>query len=855
MFKIIDFKTDYQTNPIGIDNPNPTFNWKYQAYDGFTQASYRIIVSSGIEKIKSKQGDLWDSGEVSSSSQAGIIYQGQKLKSRQTCFVMCIAKDNNNNIACSDIATFEMGLLCEEDWKGKWVSIPVNFQGSALYFRKTLDIPQKPIKRARAYICGLGCYELYMNGKKINGGVLNPAVTEYSKRVHYCVYDIKNHLIGKEDTIGIILGHGWFGSRALLAQLYIDFEDGGVWEDHTANCCGWWVTGSPIVDNSIYGGEVYDARLEEKYPDWATSNFKPGWEKGWLYTVLVSAPSGKKESQNIEPIEVIEIVDNVRSKKIDENTFLYDVGKNIAGWASVTVKGDKGSKITIIYGEDIDKSGRVNQLNLRSAKARDIYILKGGGEESYAPRFTYHGFRYAEAKIEGNAKILRFEAQRVCNAVKRIGYFHTSDEKVNKLHEMAYLTETNNLHGVMTDCPQRDERFGWLNDLVPRIYQTVNNISAEKMLVKVIRDIADTQDERGAIADTAPFYTGAKPADPVCVTLQLFVLKAYQLYGNIQIVYEQYQNCKKWVNYLLTRQQNFIVDYYYYADWVAPDCYKDTFTDGIYVSSVYLNWHLQLMAKLAEITSNEKDKQYYSSLAEKSKQALIEKYYDKKTKNFHSGSQSANAMALSIGIAPEQDKKEIAKNIADDIIARNYHCTSGNQGYRHVFYALSKYGYTDVLMKMLLNPEYPGWGYMLNCGATSVWERWEKEMQVEMHSFNHPMFASYDGWFYNCIAGIMPDDNAVGYDKVIIKPNIAYNLEYVNCSINTIRGKVTSNWSKKGDGIEYFISIPPNCTANIIIEGKTKSCKGKIEKTFQDGNKSQLYVLSGDYIILAEGKI
>jgi len=370
----------------------------------------------------------------------------------------------------------------------------------------------------------------------------------------------------------------------------------------------------------------------------------------------------------------------------------------------------------------------------------------------------------------------------------------------------------------------------------------------ERFFPKFVRDITHSQSGEGAIADTVPFYTGGQPADVVCVSYLMFGLEGYKQYGDINIVKDEYANFKAWVDYLLTRQKDYIMDYYYYGDWVTPTVFKDSITDGIYVSSVYLYWHLISMARLALIAGNSEDNIKYSEMAKQSKKAVNEKYYNKATNNYANCTQTANSLALSLNLAPEGDRKFIAANIAKNMIDKNYHCTCGNQGYRHMFYALSDEGYIDDLIKMITNPEYPGWGYMIACGATTVWERWEKEMQNEMHSFDHPMFGSYDAWFYRYMGGIQIQDDAKACDKVRIKPYIPSEISYVKCSVDTLRGKIVSNWTKTDSGIRYEISIPSNTNAEIELGKSIISINGNEMKPLDN----TLKLCSGNYIIITQ---
>ena len=816
MSKLINFKTEYQNQPMAVDTRKPRFSWQYEKDFTGKQASYRILVASGLTLLKEGIADVWDSGIVRSSKHIGIEYAGKPLQSHSRYFVCCIAEDSEGHSYRSEPAVFETALFDAEDWKGMWVSIPDNFNGGTLLFRKVIELDsRKKVIRARAYICGLGYHEFFVNGKKIGNSVLNPGVTEYSERILYCVYPMDELNAGK-NVIGVEVGYGWYGSRKLLAQIYVEYDDGTIYEDHSGPGYGWWVGGSPTIDNSIYGGEVYDARIEAKYPrNWNTLDFEPTWANGWMYTIYTAAPRGNLEAQQIEPIEVCAQYPEKSRTEREKNVWIIDIGQNMAGWARITVRGERGASVTLKFGEQLTKDGYVNQLNLRSARCSDTCILKGEGIEEYAPRFTYHGFRYIQAEIDGNAELLTCVGEHVHTATRVVGSFSCSDAQLCRLHDIAVVTEQNNEHSILTDCPQRDERFGWLNDLSSRIYQTMYNIDMARFIPKFIRDITHTQRENGGIADTAPYYTGGIPADPVCVIYPLLANYAYRYYGDRRTAETEYKPIRRWVDFLLSRSQNYIMDYYYYADWVCP--FADVKADNLYVSTLFLLWHLKEMRRLAEITGHDKDEQLYSAHAEKSIKAINEKYFDEKTCNYCGGTQTENALALSLGVVPDKYCKKVAENVYKDAVRRNHHCTSGNIGYRHVFYVLAEYGYVDEAIRILKNPEYPGWGYMLANDATTVWERWEAEMQNEMHSFDHPMFGSYDAFFYRYLGGIGIAEDAFACDKISIEPVFTGLLDFAESKMDTVRGTIVSQWKRENGKINIHIEIPPQTTASVKV--------------------------------------
>lgn len=807
---IQQLRIEYQENPICIDTTVPRFFWRTDK----PQTAYRI-------RVGSSQGgaELWDSGRVESGETVGIEYAGKPLASRDRGFVSLACWCGEEYAETEGV--FEIGLLSESDWKGRWVSTNANFTGSSLRIRKNFRL-DKPVERARVYLCGLGYHELYLNGRKITDHVLAPSQTDYEKRIPYSCYDVTDALILGENAIGVLLGHGWRGKRELNLELFVYYEDGNVYEDFTMNGCGWWMKEGEICRDSVYGGEEYDARLEEE-TDWTTAAYLPDWKDGWLFTFLVNAPETPKRADSVEPIRVTGRYPAQSARRIEEET-VYDFGQNLSGWARIRVKGERGAKIILRFAEDLKEDGSINQANLRSAANTDTYTLAGREEEEYAPHFTYHGFRYASVRTEGKAEVLEITAEHVHTDVRTTGGFECSDESLNRLHKIAVMTELNNLHSIMTDCPQRDERLGWLNDLSSRIYQNIRNFGLERLIPKAVADMSDTQ-VNGQIADTAPFVGGTRPADPVCASYLLFGVFAYRYYGDIRLVREEYQNFRAWTEFLLTRQKDFVMDYTYYGDWVWPGCYSDGGADGIFMSSAYLYWHLELMSELAEIAGQREDFMRYVSLAAKSKEAFNRRYYDSEKKCYNRGTQTENALPLSLGIAPESDRGALAARVAADILGKGKHLSCGNQGYRHLFYALSDAGYDELLMEVLKNPEYPGWGYMLACGATTVWERWEKEMQIEMHSFDHPMFGSYDGYFYDFLGGISVEKGSFAANRLRIHPAMT-NLAYVKCYFDTPRGRVVCNTSRTETGHLCEIEIPVGAVAKLELREKILRVNG-----------------------------
>lgn len=815
MVKIQVIKIDHRLSPLDA-SLTPEFSWEYGEASNGAIKGYRLLVASSQTLLGANEGDLWDSSFVESDLSFGIAYEGKPLKSRSRYFVKVIVIDGDGD-TFESTSSFETRIL-DNEWLGSWIGAPVTWNGGALAIRRTLeDFGGKKIKKARAYIAGIGYNEFYVNGTKMSDSVLDPGVSDYDKRVFYTTYDITSSLMGKGDVVGVLLGYGWYGNRKLRAQFYVDFEDGTTYEAHSFCNYGWWFSHTPITSNSIYSGEHYDARIEDEYPGgFSSPKLKGDYNSHWFGGIHIQPVPGKLLPQEINPIRVLGSYPSEIIKEFSNEDKVYDIKQNIAGWCQIVVKGQRGAVVTLRHAETLKGDGHIDQTNLRTAEAKDVYILKGEGEETYAPRFTYHGFRYVEVTIEGKAEVLSLVGLHVHSDNKKVGAFECSDEKINKLHKMAVITEENNETSILTDCPQRDERFGWLNDVSTRVFQTCYNFEMDRFFNKVDQDISLAQDELGGITDTAPYYTGGRPADTTSLSYLLLARESYRYYGDKSTAKENYAGHKKWVDFLLSRSKNFIMDYYYYADWVSCDNYPDAKSDGICISSYFLYWHLVVLSELAKIVGQKEDEKHYSHLAALSREALNEKYL--KGDHYHEGTQCEDAMALSLGLCPKENEDKVYAHLKQSIIDHDYHLTTGNQGYRHVMYELAERGDIDLLLKVLKNPTYPGWGFMLENGATTVWERWEKENQAMMNSFDHPMFGSYDATFYRFLAGIKIND--IASNDIEIAPKIPSDMEHASGSIKTVRGTLKSGWIKKGHNIVYTITVPLTMKVKVTLEGQ-----------------------------------
>lgn len=857
--KVTDLKSEYETNPIGIDL-EPQFSWRLESDQrGILQTAYRIIVSSSLEKLHSDNGDIWDSGQVNSPVSAGIPFGGESLVSRQRYYwKVKVWQDTHTMSEWSEPSSFEMGLLDQDDWKSNWIGYAPGMPGRILYFKGTFA-PPKPIKQARAYIAGLGYYELFINRKKVGNHVLDPAQSNYSKRVYYITYDITDYLLPKPNSMVIPVAPGWLGTARLRVQIEIDYQDNTT-EILTSDRFRSVTTG-PIMYSSIFDGEQYDARLD--IPQIHEPGIPPGLMNAhWAWAHNTNDPVGKMVAQKINPIRIVEQITPTLLKEPSPGIYVFDAGRNLAGWAAIKVKGDTGTKITLRFAETLYDNGFVNQENLRNAKAEDSYILRGADEEIWEPSFTYHGFRFLQ--VEGfpyPPKPEDVTIKVVRSDVKRTGSFHCSNSLLNDINQMVVNTEAANLHSVPTDCPQRDERMGWLNDLTVRIEQAIYNFDFTRFYPKFMDDIHDTQDKDGTITCVAPFLFGARPADPVSASYLLLAQKCYEFYGNKRIISDHFEGMKAWVDYLYSRTNNGIVDYSYYGDWCPPrDFLMDPNGSGVsrdtpgqLMSTGYLYYCALLLSDMAKVIDRKNEAVYYKQLSEEIYLAFNREYWNEEVGGYAYNNQASNSFALYLGLADKNKAPRVLSNLVNDVKRHDHHLTTGNLCTKYLLEVLTENGYAEVAYKIATQTTYPSWGFMLANGATTLWERWEYLTGDAMNSHNHPMMGSVGSWFYKYVLGIVPDFNYPGFEQFTVKPYIMEDLTFAEGELDTVKGKIKVSYRKQGNQFIMDVTVPANSTALLHVPARNVKSVTENGKDISSINEISFLKEENGYVILKVG--
>jgi len=794
-----ELRCEYLRNPLGVDVPKPRFSWVLEhSGRGQAQSAFEILVSTqaGVEK-----GDMWDSGKVNSGESTQVVYAGKPLISGCTYYWKVRYWDNGGQVSpWSQIARFDTGLFSRADWKGTWVS-------GKNRVRKEFNIDKK-ITRARVYICGLGYYELRLNGRKVSRNVLDPGWTTYDKRVLYVTYDVTEHLYPGANAVAVMLGQGWYKSTVLLLQMNIEFEDGGKVEINTDN--SWKTLSGPVIEDSIYNGETYDARVET--PGWD----RPGYDDSHWGTVnAVAGPKGEISSQMMPPIRVVDTIVPLKMTHPMAGVYVFDMGQNSSGWAQLRVRGPRSAVVKMRFAELLYDNGMINQENLRSARAEDVYTLKGEGEEVWEPRFTYHGFRYVELTgFPGVPGVDTIRGRVVHTAVVPIGSFSCSKPVLNSLQRIIIWGQKSNLHSIPTDCCQRDERMGWLGDAQGTAEEAMHNFDMAAFYTNFLRDIRDVQDVAGSITDTVPHIWGSRPADPAWGTAYpLICWYMYRYYGDRRVLEEHYEGVKKYVEFLRSREENGLVKFSYYGDWVAVE-----HTPGSFVSSFYYFYDLKVLADMAKVLGREEDAKKYGAVADAVKTAFHKEYFDPKTNSYVNGTQTANTLPLFLDLAPQSVRGAVWGNLFDNIVYRNNsHLTTGIFGAKYIMELLTAMNASDLAYDIATQTTYPSWGYMIENGATTLWELWQLRQGPSMNSHNHPMFGSVGAWLYKALAGINMAPGSVGYEKISIVPQLVRDLRYAGGSVRTLRGVVSSSWSRDERSVRLEVIIPVGSQAEILL--------------------------------------
>ena len=892
--KVVNLTCEYMQNPLGIDVRNPMLGWQLQSDErGTSQSAYEIWVATDSSQLNTGKGLVWKSGKVRSSENANLVYAGKGLRPFTRYYWKVRAYDGEGAVsAWSETAWWETALLAAEDWKAEWIydgSVAPEEEADfykdnpAPMFRKVFEV-KDDVKSARLYIAGLGYYEASLNGERVGDHWLDPGWTNYAKEILYSTYDVTYQLKKGDNCIGVLLGNGFYnpipmpifrnlreyltiGQPCLKAQLRIVYRNGKT--ETIVSDTDWKYAESPIRRNNVYLGEHYDARKEKQ--GWNTSAYQEKPEE-WKDAVLVQTPpEGNLIAQLQPPVRVREIIRPQRMTETRPGEFVFDMGQNFAGVVRIKVKGERGTQIKIRYGEDVYSDGSLNIMTSVAGQHKtvwnadwkkpgapptawqeDSYTLKGEGEEIWTPRFTFHGFRYIEITgWPGQPDLESVEGLRLSADLQQSGTFSCSDPMLSRLHQVLDYTFLSNVFSVESDCPAR-EKFGYGGDIVGVSRTFCYFYNMHNFYQKAIRDFANDQRPSGGFPETAPYNGIADQglgdgSGPIGWQLAFAFLQKqlYMYYGDIRIVRQFYPQLKKQVDFLRAQAKDYLID-----RCINDHESLDERIPALFATAHFYH-HALLITEFARLLNYADDEKLYADLALHIKEAFIRNFVSADGQ-IGNGTPAEQAFGLYYGLVPEDKKEAVGEKLIVSIAERDYHVTSGIFGVPAVLTVLGEMGREDIAWRMVTQKDFPGWGHMLNSGATTLWETWKYSDNV--YSQNHPMFGSVGEWLYQSVGGIQA--MAPGFKEFQVKPFLTKELEWMNCRYKSVYGEIRSEWTLDNGCYILRITVPVNTQAKVylpaqagqITEGNVSLREAKgIRVVDEKSNSTCVEVPSGVY--------
>lgn len=910
-----NLRCEYLADPLGIDATSPRLSWILTSDErGEKQTAYRVLVASSEKLLDDDQADLWDSGKVASDENSQIVYAGQPLISRESCFWKVQAWDRDGKPgAWSAVARWSMGLLAPADWKAQWItaqptqsvasaslvirratyeavegsgvvdvtsalarqvkgnrlSVEVNNKSLGVdpaqnvvkrlrveyelggksmtkdmdehqtlvlpddsaavpYLRKEFEL-KSPIQRAVLYATALGLYEVRLNGQRVGDHVLAPDWTDYRKRVRYQAYDVTKLVKRGDNAIGALLANGWFSGKignganaffgkvpAFCAQLEVTYADGHT--EQIVTDASWKSLRSPILASDFMLGEDYDARLEVK--DWDQSGLD---ETHWTAVGVRDESARRLEAQVMEPVrDIMEL----KPKSVTEpkpGCWVYDLGQNMVGVVRLKVSAPAGTKLTLRHAEMLNADGTLYTKNLRGAPSVDHYICKGTGTETWEPRFTFHGFRYVEITgLTGKPNQDAVTGVVITSDTPQTGEFTCSDPRINQLQSNIQWGQRGNYISIPTDCPQRDERLGWMGDAQVFIHTAVYNADVAAFFTKWLVDVDDGQTPAGSFSDVCPNTMGCYSVPAWGDAGVICPWTIYETYGDKRILEQHLPAMTKWVDYLHLHSTELLRDKDRgndYGDWLS--IHADTPKDLI--GTAYFAYSAHLLAKSYRALGHDEQAEKYEKLFQEIK-AAFNRAYVAANGRIKGNTQCVYLMALKFELLPENRRRKAAQYLEEDIQAKGGHLSTGFIGVGYLLPVLSQVGKDDTAYAVLLQDSFPSWLFSVQHGATTIWERWdgwtpEKGFQDPgMNSFNHYSLGSCGEFLFGGVGGIQPA--SPGYKTIRIKPIIRGGLTWAKTCYDSINGKIATAWKRDGQQLMLEVVVPANTAATVYVPTK-----------------------------------
>jgi alpha-L-rhamnosidase len=836
-------RCEYLNNPLGLDVVKPRLSWRMTAdRRGAKQTAFHVLVASSSDALEKGQGDLWDSGIVPSEQSNLVEYAGKPLASGQACFWKVLVIDETGKSGgWSAPAMWTVGLLSPADWTGKWIGQapePDDAKSKtpppAPLLRKSFAI-DKPLKRATAYVCSLGLYELSIDGKKVGDHFLDPPITQFNKRALYVTYDVTPLLASGKNAIGLELGSGWYDTTVpdawnfqrapwrarpqAIVQLNIEYADGttasvvsdGSWKQST---------GALVFDQGRIG-EQYDARLEKT--GWSTADYD---DSAWTPAAIREGATGAVSASNVEPIRVVDTIQPKTVTEVKPGVFVFDLGKNVAAVPKLTVTGPAGTVIKMVCAERLHADGTIDNANIaqdnQSADFQtDIYTCRGTGVETYEPKFTFHGFQYVQVEgYPGKPVLNAVVADIVRTSFAPAGHFECSNELVNKIEDAAIRAYASNFVGIPSDCPHR-EKNGWTGDAQLAVAMGLEHFHGEAAYTQWIQTLEDCQRADGKLPCIAPSTSwGYNRLDGPAWESAYFLVpwEVYQQTGDDRILKSHYEGYKKWLDWYAKKAKGDLIEYGL-GDW-AP---VKTQTPGMVTSSGYYHQDLLITADVADMLGKPDEARTFRDTADRVRAAFNAKFFDPATRQYAGGTQTGLSCALYQGLAADTDRAAVADNLVAAVHKSGDHIDTGILGAKYLLRELSDTGHADVAWTIATQRTAPSWGKWIDDGATTLWEEWDGSS-----SRNHIMFGDISAWFVEYLAGIKVDPTGPGYKKIFIRPMPVGNLTSVTADHDTPYGLVKVAWTKSADGVLTLkLDVPPNTTATVWMPGDGVTESGK----------------------------
>ena len=838
-----NLRCEYLDEPLGIDTAAPRLSWTVESpvrSDGPT--AWQVLVASGAEPLRGDIGDFWDSDRVpAGDGPPGLLYGGEPLRSCARYHWKVRWWDREGRPSpWSGPASFVTGFLDAREWKARWIAarevrefrskgtLLLGHQGAddaqahAVYMRKEFDCGER-VALALVFICGLGHYELRLNGERSGTSVLDPGWTDYRKKALYAVHDV-TALVRGRNAVGVILGNGrhtqayGYGGPRLACRIEIEYESGA--RSVVASDESWRTSAGPLAENGLYYGERTDARILVDGWD------RPGFDDGpWAKAVTVEGYP--LAAQALPPVRAVERFAPRSVERRPSGALIYDFGRNFTGWVRLKVEGPMGAEVRLRHAELLHEDGTLNVGPNENAEATDAYVLRGGGPEVFEPRFTYHGFRYVEMTgYPGTPGPDALEAAFVHSDVRRTGEFRCSDGLIERVHDNVVRGQLSNLMSIPTDCPQRDERHGWLGDAHLSAEEAVFNFDMTAFYAKYLDDIRMAQKEDGSLPDVVPPYLPRLyPADPAWSSAYAtLVALLWDHTGDRRIVEAHYAALKRYVDFLGRHTDRRIVRTLgKYGDWCPPGSIVPKKTPVDLTSTWYYYHDVLVLARLAAVLGREDEVRELERLAASIKTAFNDTYLGdgqyaaiRVSPVDDHPNQTSNLLPLYLDMVPADRKDKVLASLLRSVeVLQDFHLDTGILGTRYLLDVLTEAGRGETAFRVATRKSYPGWGYMVAEGATTLWERWEKLGGHAMNSQNHIMLGSVDAWFYRVLAGLSPA--RPGWTKVRVRPHPLGDLTFVEARLETVAGPVSSSW-KRGDGtFALEIGIPAGATAEVHV--------------------------------------